>query len=318
MKPPYDITKTILDLYGQITEALGICQSLMLIKPKARLRRQNRIKTIQSSLAIEGNTLNIENITALLDNKRIIGPQKDIIEVQNAIRAYDQLNNFKPYIKKDFLQAHSILMDDLIKTSGEYRKSQVAIMKGKDVTHIAPSSDMVPGLINDLFVYLKDDEDLEVIKSCVFHYEMEFIHPFEDGNGRMGRYWQTRILMNVNPIFEFVPIEKLIKDNQEEYYKALSISDNTGKSTVFIEFMLDIINESLRDTINEAKPVTPDYSKRVEIALLKLNNWFDRKEYMNVCKGLSSATASRDLKQLLKENRIKSTGKGRMTKYKKI
>ncbi len=317
MKPPYDITKTILDLYGQITEALGICQSLMLIKPKARLRRQNRIKTIQSSLAIEGNTLNIENITALLDNKRIIGPQKDIIEVQNAIRAYDQLNNFKPYIKKDFLQAHSILMDDLIKTPGEYRKSQVAIMKGKDVTHIAPSSDMVPGLMNDLFVYLKGDEDLEVIKSCVFHYEMEFIHPFEDGNGRMGRYWQTRILMNVNPIFEFVPIEKLIKDNQEEYYKALSISDNTGKSTVFIEFMLDIINESLRDTINEAKPVNPDYSKRVEIALLKLNNWFDRKEYMNVCKGLSSATASRDLKQLLEEDRIESTGKGRMTKYKK-
>jgi cell filamentation protein, protein adenylyltransferase len=315
MKPPYEITKTILDLYGQISEALGICQSLMLVKPEARLRRQNRIKTIQSSLSIEGNTLNIENVTALLDNQKIIGPKKDIVEVQNAIKAYEKLNNFKPYNKEDFLQAHNILMVDLIKNPGDFRKSQVGIMKGKDVTHIAPTSDMVPGLTNDLFIYLKEDEDLELIKSCVFHYEMEFIHPFEDGNGRMGRYWQTRILMNVNPIFEFVPIEKLIKDNQQEYYKALSISDNTGTSTVFIEFMLNVINEALRDTINESKPVNPDYGKRTNIALSKLNNWFDRKEYMNVCKGISSATASRDLKQLLAEKKIESTGKGRMTKY---
>lgn len=315
MKPPYDITKTILDIYGQITEALGMCQSLMLVKPEARLRRQNRIKTIQSSLAIEGNTLNIENVTALLDNQRIIGPEKDIIEVQNAIKAYDSLITLKPYNQKDFLSAHRLLMNDLVKTPGEYRKSQVGIMKGKEVTHIAPTSDMVPGLMNDLFKYLKEDSDLEIIKSCVFHYEMEFIHPFEDGNGRMGRYWQTRILMNVNPIFEFVPIEKLIKDNQKEYYHALALSDNTGKSTVFIEFMLDVINEALRDTINKSKPTSPDFHKRSEIALSQLDGWFDRKEYMQVCKGISSATASRDLKQLLDQNRIESSGKGRMTKY---
>ncbi|QEN06829.1 Fic family protein [Oceanispirochaeta crateris] len=315
MKPPYDITKTILDLYGQITEALGICQSFMLVKPEARLRRQNRIKTIQSSLSIEGNTLNIENVTALLDNQRIIGPKKDIIEVQNAIKAYDQLNELRPFNKNDFLSAHGILMKDLVKAPGEYRKSQVGIMKGKEVTHIAPTSEMVPGLMNDLFKYLKEDTDLEIIKSCVFHYEMEFIHPFEDGNGRMGRYWQTRILMKVNPIFEFVPIEKLIKDHQKEYYQALSISDNTGKSTVFIEFMLNIINQALRDTINESKPASPDYQKRTEVALSQLDSWFDRKEYMKVCKGISSATASRDLKQLIEENRIESTGKGRMTKY---
>jgi len=172
----------------------------------------------------------------------------------------------KPYNNNDFLKAHSILMADLVKNPGEYRRSQVGVMKGEKATHIAPSSEMVSGLMNDLFTYLKKDEDLEIIKSCVFHYEMEFIHPFEDGNGRMGRYWQTRILMNVNPIFEFVPIEKLIKDNQQEYYNALTISDNTGKSTIFIEFMLNIINQTLRDTINQSKTTNPDYFKRTEIA----------------------------------------------------
>ena len=315
MKPPYDITKSILNLYGQITEALGICQSLMLIKPEAKLRRQNRIKTIQSSLAIEGNTLNIENVTAIIDNRKIIGPQKDILEVQNAIKTYNILNSLNPHDKQDFLKAHRLLMTDLIKSAGTYRKSQVGIMKGRQVTHIAPTSDMVPGLMSDLFAYLKKDEDLEIIKSCVFHYEMEFIHPFEDGNGRMGRFWQTRILMNVNPIFEFVPIEKLIKDYQQEYYDVLARSDNTGKSTVFIEFMLNIINKALRDTISESKPSNPDYNKRTEIALAKLNDWFDRKEYMNLCKGISSATASRDLKKLIEENRIIHTGTGRMTRY---
>ncbi|MBT3274642.1 MAG: Fic family protein [Spirochaetales bacterium] len=315
MKPPYDITKKILNFYGQITEALGICKSLMLIKPEAKLRRQNRIKTIQSSLAIEGNTLNIENVTAILDNHRIIGPPKDILEVQNAIKAYNRLISFKRYDKNDFLKAHGLMMSDLVVNAGKYRKSQVGIMKGKQVTHIAPPSDMVPGLMNDLFKYLQKDEDLEIIKSCVFHYEMEFIHPFEDGNGRMGRFWQTRILMNLNPIFEFVPIEKLIKDNQQEYYDALALSDNSGKSTIFIEFMLDIINKTLRDTISEAKPPNPDFNKRTEVALLQLNDWFDRKEYMNVCKGISSATASRDLKKLLQANRIETDGTGRMTKY---
>ena len=317
MKPPYEITKNILEIYGKIANLLGICESLMLVKPEARLRRQNRIKTIQSSLAIEGNTLNIENVTAIIEKKRIIGPQKEIIEVQNAISAYERLNELNPLNQKDFLKAHKILMNDLIKTPGKYRNTSVGIMKGKNVTHIAPPANMVLGLMNDLFNYLKSDDDLEIIKSCVFHYEMEFIHPFEDGNGRIGRFWQTRILMNVNPIFEFVPIEKLIKDNQKDYYDALEISDNTGKSTIFIEFMLNVINQTLKETINEASPKNPDFEKRTKVALKKLKGWFDRKEYMEICKGISSATASRDLKELLRQNKVESTGTGRMTKYRK-
>lgn len=317
MKPPYEITNKILSLYGQITEALGICQSILLVKPEAKLRKQNRIKTIHSSLAIEGNTLNIEHVTALIENAHVLGPKKDILEVQNAIKAYDQLNEYNPKQLKDFLKAHYVLMNGLVNNPGKLRKSQVGILKGKQVAHIAPGFDMVPGLMNDLFDYLKKDADLEIIKSCVFHYEMEFIHPFEDGNGRMGRYWQTRLLMSVNPIFEFVPIEKVIKDNQEEYYKVLEVSDSSGSSTAFIEFMLDVINKSLRETISESTPITSDYTKRVDFALSQLNGWFDRKEYLNICKGISTATASRDIKQLLQDGLIESSGSGRMMKYRK-
>lgn len=317
MNSPYEITHKILDLYGQITEALGMCQSIMLVRPEAAIRKQNRIKTIHSSLAIEGNTLKSDHVTALMDHHPVVGPKKDILEVQNAIRAYDLLNALNPHQMKDFLKAHGIFMRGLVDNPGKLRQSQVGVIKGRAVVHVAPGYSMVPGLMQDLFDYLKNDNDLEIIKSCVFHYEVEFIHPFEDGNGRMGRFWQTRILMKANPVFEFVPIEAVIRDNQAEYYKVLEISDKSGSSTAFIEFMLGTINQSLRETIEESKPTGADYSKRIEYALSLLDGWFDRKEYMKVCKGISTATASRDIKQLLTDHLIESSGSGRMTKYRK-
>ncbi len=318
MKPPYEITQTILNLYGQINEALGFCKSLLLIKPEARLRKENRIKTIYSSLAIEGNKLDIEQVTALIENLPVVGPNKDILEVKNAITAYENLASYDPHSLQDFLKAHAVFMQGLLKHPGYFRTSQVGILKGTEVTHIAPSHTMVPDLMHDLFDYIKNDEDLSIIKSCVFHYEMESIHPFEDGNGRMGRFWQTRLLMTHNPIFEFVPIEKTIKDHQEEYYDVLAQSDSSGSSTVFIEFMLDSINTSLRETIQATKAINIDYKKRTANALSTLQGWFDRKAYMEVCKDISSATASRDLKQLLAEHRIEASGSGRMIKYRKI
>jgi Fic family protein len=289
----------------------------MMVKPEARLRRQNRIRTIHASLAIEGNTLGIENISAILEKTPVIGPKKDILEVQNAIVAYDTLPKFNPFSINDFLKAHDVLMRGLVERPGCFRNVQVGILKGKAVSHIAPGYDRVPGLMNDLFKYIRKDSDMDIIKSCVFHYEMEFIHPFEDGNGRMGRFWQTCLLMRVNPIFEFVPVEKVIRENQAQYYKALEESDSAGKSTLFIEFMLDTINKSLRETIAETSVPKIDYGKRVESALLELNDWFDRKDYMRVCKGISTATASRDLKQMLEDGFIEISGIGRMTKYKK-
>ena len=317
MKPPYEITKRILVLYGQILDALGQCKSLNLAKPEATLRRRNRIKTIHSSLAIEGNTLDIGQVTALVDNVRVLGPRKEILEVQNAIRAYDSLSAFTAGSIRDFLRAHGLLMEGLIEHPGEFRRKQVGILKGKEIQHIAPGYAMVPGLMKDLFGYLKKDDDPGIIKSCVFHYEMEFIHPFEDGNGRIGRLWQTRLLMEVNPIFEYIPIEETIKNSQERYYAVLAESDNAGRSTKFIEFMLEAIEESLRKTIGSAKIPAFDFQKRADSALASLGDWFDRKAYVSVNKGISEATASRDLKRLLLEGRVESSGTGRMTRYRR-
>lgn len=318
MKPPYEITPGILKYYGEITEALGQAKSLLLVKPEAKLRKQNRIRTIFSSLAIEGNTLSMDQITAIMDNTHVIGPAKDIREVRNAIKAYDLLSSFKTYSIKDFLKAHAVLMDTLLKKPGEYRRKQVGIMKGNDVKHIAPGHAMVPGLMTGLFSYIKNDADLNIIKSCVFHYEVEFIHPFEDGNGRMGRLWQTRILMDTNPLFEYVPTEETIRDNQAEYYTILESCDKKGNSTGFIEFMLEVINKTLRETIKKVKVSGIDYEKRTEYALSKLNEWFDRKEYMAIHKSISTSTASRDLKRLLEDGKLEVKGTGRMTLYKKI
>lgn len=317
MKPPYKITNTILFLYGQIKEALGQCKGLLLVKPEARLRKQNRIKTIHSSLSIEGNTLDINHVTALIENAHVIGPKKDILEVKNAIKAYDALSEMNPFSVNDFLKAHKLLMDGLVNNPGQFRRSSVGIVKGTEVKHIAPGYEMVPGLMKDLFRYVQKDTDLDIIKSCVFHYETEFIHPFEDGNGRIGRYWQTRLLMQVNPIFEYVPIEETIKNSQEKYYEVLTEADNTGESTVFIEYILNAINESVRRVIEDTKGTNINFEKRTEYALDVLTGWFDRKEYMKINKGISSATASRDLKQLVENNLLEVIGEGRMIKYRR-
>lgn len=317
MKPPYEITAEILSLYGQIKELLGQCKSLLLVRPEARLRKQNRIKTIHSSLAIEGNTLDIDQITAIVDNSRVIGPKKDILEVINAIEAYDNLSLFDSSSLNDFLSAHNTLMNGLVKKSGTFRTKQVGVLHGTEVKHVAPPHKIIPDLMKDLFEYLRKDKDLTVIKGCVFHYEIEFIHPFEDGNGRMGRLWHTRLLMDENPIFEFIPIEDSIRKNQQEYYKTLAISDKAGNSTAFIEFMLSIIKTSLKETVEETRLPSIDFEKRSENALSNLKGWFDRKDYMKLNKGISSATASRDLKHLLEACRLEVSGEGRMTRYRK-
>jgi Fic family protein len=296
MNPPYDITPTILKLIKQVSEKLGEVNANFLDKPSPQLRKQNKIKTIHSSLSIEGNTLTEEQITALLENKKVIGPKKDIVEVINAIAVYDQLDSFNPYSVKSFLTAHMRLMKGLVKDAGKYRNQGVGIVKGEKVQHLAPPFSNVPGLMNDLFNYLKNPDELVLIKSCVFHYEMEFIHPFLDGNGRMGRLWQTLILKEEYPIFEFLPFETLISETQEEYYKALSISDKTGKSTVFIEYMLNVIDESLNSILSFNNRTLSD-KERLEYFIAQGHLEFSRKDYMNVFKDISTATASRDLKK---------------------
>ena len=315
MKPPYDITPTILKLISSISEKIGEINANYLNKPSTTLRKQHKIKTIHSSLKIEGNTLSEEQITALLENKRVIGPQKDIKEVLNAIEIYENLEKFNPYNEKSFLTAHFSLMNTLVKTAGKYRKQGVGIVKGSKVEHLAPPYENVPFLMKDLFEYLSDSEELELIKSCVFHYEMEFIHPFSDGNGRMGRLWQTLILMQKYPIFEYLPFETLISKDQEKYYVALSECDKVGKSTTFIEYMLNVIDLSINELL-VYKNRTLNEKERLEYFISLNKIVFTRKDYMNTFKDISSSTASRDLKNGVKMQLFEKIGEKNKTKYK--
>ena len=316
MKPPYQITDTILKLVVVISERLGEINATHLYKPPTELRKKNRIKTIQSSLEIEGNTLTEEQITALLNDKRVIAPQKDILEVQNAIKVYEQLREFNPNNLKDLEKAHAILMKGLIDDAGKLRTKNVGIVKGSKVEHLAPSGTMIKGLMNDLFDYLKTDKDVLLIKSCVFHYEFEFIHPFLDGNGRMGRLWQTLILMQKYPVFEYLPVESLIKENQEAYYKALSMSDKKATSTPFIEFMLNIILQALENLL-KTQNRTLTAEDRIELYKDIIGeNDFSRKDYLLNYKDISQATASRDLKWAVEKEILVKTGDKRLTKYK--
>lgn len=313
MKPPYEITPKILKLISIISEKLGEINANFLDKPSPTLRKQNKIKTIHSSLKIEGNTLTEEQITALLENKRVVGPQKDIQEVINAIKVYEKLDNYQSSNGKSFLKAHRELMTGLIDKPGEYRKQGVGIVKGSKIEHLAPPFERVQFLMADLFEYLKTDE-IELIKSCVFHYEMEFIHPFIDGNGRMGRLWQTLILTDKYPIFEYLPFETLISEDQSQYYKTLSECDKIGSSTKFIEYMLDVINNSL-DNLLSFNNRNFNRIERLEYFKALNKEEFTRKDYMDIFKDISSSTATRDLKTGIELKMFSKKGENNKTKY---
>jgi len=314
MKPPYEVSTTILKLTASISEKLGEVKANFLHKPSPQLRKYNKIKTIHSTLSIEGNTLTEEQITAILEDKIVIGSQKDINEVINANRVYDRIKKFNPESSKSFLEAHKVLMAGLINNPGRYRSKDVGIINGAKVAHVAPQPGNVPTLMNQLFNYLKKDQDISLIKSCVFHYELESIHPFEDGNGRMGRLWQTVILMKDYPVFEFIPFETLIKESQNDYYTALKQSDKEGKSTRFIEYMLTLIDNSLASAI-EARSPNLTATDRINYFLEITDKEFSRKDYLTYYKTISTATASRDLKLGLELGRVIKKGTGNKTKY---
>jgi Fic family protein len=317
MKPPYDITPNILKLVSSVSEKIGEISAYLIDRPSPLLRKQNKIRTIHSSLKIEGNTLTLDQVTAIIENKNVAGPQKDILEVVNAINVYDSLVRYKPTSSASFLDAHKLLMTGLIDNPGKFRSQGVGIFQGSKPTHIAPPAGNVPRLMNELFNYLKHDDELVLIKSCVFHYEMEFIHPFLDGNGRMGRLWQTVILLNTYPVFEFLPFETIVSQTQQDYYDALARSDRDGKSTVFIEYMLNVINRSLQELLNFNSRTLKD-TDRLQYFLSVDKSGFTRKDYMNVFKEISAATASRDLKKGVELNLFSKTGSKNSTVYRLI
>ncbi len=244
-KPPYQINSKIVSMIAEISERLGAIKSSLNNRIESKLRRKNRIKSIQSSLAIEGNSLTFDQISAVLDEQIVLAPQKEIQEARNAIKVYEALNSFEPTSAKALLKAHSTLMLGLVDELGIYRSSGIGIQKGEQVLHVAPPAQNVLHLMNQLLDWLANSDEHPLIASSVFHYEFEFIHPFQDGNGRMGRLWQTLILSQWNELFEFLPIENIIHKHQQKYYDVLNSCNASANSTTFIEFMLSVILQTL-------------------------------------------------------------------------
>lgn len=265
-KPPFTISEKTLNLVAEIMETVTKLTMIEVDGINPKLRRNNRIKTIQASLAIENNSLSIDQVTAILNGKRILGPGQDIREVQNAYEAYEILLDFNPYDVSSLLQAHKILMNDLTKEAGIFRLGGVGIFAGENLIHMAPPASLVPEQISQLLFWAKDSEIHPLIKSCVFHYEFEFIHPFADGNGRMGRMWQMLILYKWKSLFGWLPVETLVKDRQDDYYNVLGECDRAANSDKFIEFMLESIKDSLLE-ISTTVQVGEQVSEQVEILL---------------------------------------------------
>lgn len=312
-EPPFKITSKAINLISQISEKIGEISTVENTERTVQLRKKNRIRTIHSSLAIENNSLTIEQITAIIEGKRVLGPPNEIQEVKNAVQAYELLLSLNPYKQNDLLKAHQLMMNDLVKNSGKYRKGGVGIFDGKEVVHVAPPADRIPFLMNDLFDWLKSTDVHPLIKSCVFHYEFEFIHPFEDGNGRMGRLWQTVILTEWKPIFAWLPIETLIKENQKLYYKALGISDSNADSTEFIEFMLSIILKTIKEIIATELKITQKITQKITVNQQKIidsikNNPYITQEELAEIVGIARLNIIKNMKKLQEQNIIKRIG----------
>lgn len=299
--PPYTITPKITNLVAQISEAVGGYYA----HENLRLHRINRIKTIHSTLAIEGNTLSSEQVTAVLEGKPVVAPMNEVQEVRNAIMAYELLDTLDPYSVGDLLKAHAAMEAGLIDQAGQFRKGGAGVVSGDQVIHHAPDAGRVSYLIADLFAWLRATEEHPLIASCVFHYEFEFIHPFADGNGRTGRLWQTLILSRWRPIFKNLPIENIVYKYQKEYYRAIAVSGGKDGCTPFVEFILGVIAETL--TTQEPTQKT---TQEIILDAIRKNPKITRVE-LAAKLGISPDTVKYHLRRLTGQGAIKRVGSTR-------
>ena len=309
-KPPFEINEKIMNTVIDIAELVGKVSVSNNISSNPTLRRTNRIHTIYSSLAIEQNTLNIDQVTAVISGKRVIAPPKDIAEVKNAYEIYEHMDKLDPYSMDDLLKAHGVMMNGLVNESGAFRSSNVGVVDSEgNVIHFGTLPQYISGLIQELLDWTKVSDIHMLIKSCVFHYEFELVHPFADGNGRMGRLWHTLLLSKWNPIFAWIPIESIIHDNQKEYYNAINISNNNGESTVFIEFMLSVIKQALleADESNISKISAENKSYRrwnLIRDFLNKHEFISNSDVQEIL-GVSSSTATRVLTHFTKNRKLR-------------
>ncbi len=309
-KPPFEITNKMIDYVAEIAELVGKISASSSLSVNPTLRRINRIRTIHGSLAIEQNTLSLEQVTAVLGGKHILAPPKDIAEVKNAYEIYERLDELDPYSVDDLLIAHSIMTRGLVEESGMFRSRPVGIVDSEGrILHFGTLPQYVPGLVAELLDWVKNSEIHMLIRSCVFHYELELIHPFADGNGRIGRLWHTLLLSRWNSAFAWLPVESVIHDRQQEYYSAINLSNNAGESTVFIEFMLSAIKASLIESVNMSDEMSDEMSDKTTLRWKKIKEYLENHDYImnadvrNLC-DVSSATANRILAKLVADKKL--------------
>ena len=309
-KPPFEITNQIIDYGAEIAELVGRMTASSPLSTSPTLRRANRIRTIHGSLAIEQNTLSLEQVTAVLNGKHVLAPPKDIAEVKNAFEIYDRLEDLDPYSLDDLLTAHGIMTQGLVEESGMFRTRPVGVVDSEGhVLHFGTLPQYIPGLVMELLEWVKNSEVHMLIRSCVFHYELELIHPFADGNGRVGRLWHTLLLSKWNPAFAWLPVESIIHDRQQEYYAAINTSNNAGESTVFIEFMLSAIKASLIDAIRTSDEMSDGKMDKATFRWNKIQEFLKTHDYImnadvrELC-GVSAATANRILGSLVANRKL--------------
>ena len=317
-KPPFEITTAILDEVAEIAELVGHVNASLGLSANTMLRRSNRIRTIYSSLAIEQNPLSLEQVAAVLSGKRIIAPPKDIAEVKNAFEIYEMMGSLDPYSVDDLLTAHGVMTRGLVDESGCFRSRPVGVAdKQGNVLHFGTLPDYVPGLVMELLDWVRDCDFHMLIKSCVFHYELELIHPFADGNGRIGRLWHTLLLTQWKPMFAWLPVESMIHDRQDEYYQVINRSNNEAESTAFIEFMLSAIKEALLEAVQlgNTENMSAEEQRWLQIErFLKKHGTITNADVREML-GVSSATANRVLAKNVEAGKIQKVRIGKSWGY---
>ena len=309
-KPPFEITNQMIDQVAEIAELVGKISATFSLSINPTLRRSNRIRTIHGSLAIEQKTLALEQVTAVLNGKHVLAPPKDIAEVKNAYEIYERLDKLDPYSVDDLLTAHNIMTRGLVEESGMFRTRPVGVVDREGhILHFGTLPQYVPDLVMELLDWAKNSKVHTLIRSCVFHYEFELIHPFADGNGRVGRLWHTLLLSKWNSAFAWLPVESIIHDRQQEYYEAINASNDAGESTVFIEFMLSAIKASLIDAINTNDEMSDRKIDKVTLRWHKIQEYLKTHDYImnadvrELC-GVSAATANRILASFVAEGNL--------------
>lgn len=321
-QPPFQITNKIIDDVAKISEQIGRLSARDHLSANPNLRRTNRIRTIYGSLAIEQNILSLEQVTAVLNGKHVLAPPKDIAEVKNAYEIYERLDELDPYSVDDLLMAHGIMTRGLVDESGMFRTRPVGVVnQDGQVVHFGTLPQYVPNSVTELLDWTKYSDLHMLIKSCVFHYEFELIHPFADGNGRVGRLWHTLLLSKWNPTFAWLPVESIIHDRQQEYYNAINASNDAGESTAFIEFMLSAIKASLIEATKMSDDMSDEKLDKKTLRLKKIEQFMRTHEYImnadvrDLC-GVSAATANRILAGLTETGALKKYHINGYWKYK--